>query len=203
MSKMKILLAATAMAGGMMTVSAPAQAQQTRYIGEIFPAGYTFCRRGTTGAEGQLLPIASYTALFSLYGTNYGGDGRTTFGLPDLRGRLPMHVGRGAGLSDRRLGQKLGTEQTFLQTNQMPAHSHAPVMRVSRVSASTRNPIGAYFSRSASNIFEDTEEPTGDIMAVDAIQSDIVGGGQGANNIQPSLVLRYCVVLEGLYPSRS
>lgn len=87
-------------------MTSPAVAGPDEYIGEIIMGGWNFCPRHTIKADGQILPINRYTALFSLYGTNYGGDGRTTFGIPDLRGRSPVHNGQGPGLPDHRLGHK-------------------------------------------------------------------------------------------------
>lgn len=94
----------------------PVQAQaQEMYLSQIFEMGSNFCPRGSVALDGQLLPISQYTALFSLLGTNYGGDGRTTFGIPDMRGRSPIHEGRGPGLNTIRLGQKGGSESTSLR----------------------------------------------------------------------------------------
>ena len=95
------------------------------YIGEITPFGGNFAIRGWALCDGQLLPISSYSALFSILGTTYGGDGVSTFALPDLQGRVALHMGQGAGLTYRTLGAKSGTETVTLTTNQMPAHSHA------------------------------------------------------------------------------
>ncbi|VVT12789.1 phage tail protein [Erythrobacter sp. EC-HK427] len=203
MSKLNTILAAAACATGLLVISAPAKAQD-RYIGEIYEAGYTFCPRNTLPANGGLIPISQNTALFSLLGTTYGGDGRTTFALPDMRGRLPMHVGQGPGLTFRSQGEMTGTESNTLSTANLPSHSHNPVMRVSRVNATTRNPINAYFARSATNVHEEVQEPTtSDAMAADAIQSDLVGGNQPYSILQPSLVLQYCVVTQGIFPPRS
>ena len=101
----------------------PAMAQEP-LIGEIKLVGFTYCPRGWTDADGQLLSITDNAALFSLYGTTYGGDGRTTFALPDLRGRVPLHQGTGAGLSTYTMGQLGGAETVTLTTSQMPVHNH-------------------------------------------------------------------------------
>ena len=102
------------MLGASLAITAPAHAGTDDYIGEIFMVGSNFCPRGSAPANGQLLPIAQNTALFSLLGTTFGGDGRTTFGLPDLRGRTPVHAGQGPGLSNIRLGSKGGVENANL-----------------------------------------------------------------------------------------
>ncbi len=94
------------------------------FIGQIQTFGFNFAPRGWARCDGQLLPISSNSALFSLLGTTYGGDGRTTFGLPDLRGRAALHQGQGPGLSNRNLGQRAGAENTTLTVNQMPSHNH-------------------------------------------------------------------------------
>ena len=104
-------------------VSSIATAQEP-YIGDIKMVGFNFAQRGWARCDGQLLSVASNSALFSLFGTIYGGDGRTTFALPDCRGRALIHQGRGAGLSDRRIGQRMGQEAVTLSTTQMPSHTH-------------------------------------------------------------------------------
>lgn len=201
--KIKALFAATAISAAAMSVSMPAQAQE-KVLGEIFPVGFTFCPRGSAQLDGQILAISQNQSLYSLLGTTYGGDGRTTFALPDLRGRSPMGQGSGPGLFPRSEGQRFGEEVTFFFVANMPPHSHSPTMRVSRVGATSRNPIGGYLSRSAMNVYEDTEEPTaGDLLAADAIRSNTVGGGQSVNNMMPTLVINYCIALQGLFPSRN
>jgi len=108
----------------MVTGGAAAQAQE-KYLGEIMLVGYNFCPGSTTEANGQLIAISQNSALFSLYGTTYGGDGQTTFALPDLRGRVPVQTGQGPGLSNYPLGAAGGTESRALSVAQMPAHAHA------------------------------------------------------------------------------
>ena len=114
------------------------------FIGEIRYFGYTFCPRGWANADGQLMAISSNSALFSLLGTTYGGDGRTTFGLPDLRGRSPLHVGNGPGLTPRSLGEKSGEETVTLTTTQIPSHSHT--LMASTDGATTSEPGGKLLS---------------------------------------------------------
>ena len=108
------------------------------FLGQLMLVPYNFAPRGWAFCEGQLLPISQYSALFSLLGTTYGGDGRTTFGLPDLRGRVPIGAGQGPGLSNYVLGAKSGVEQVTLTGSQIPSHSHA----ASTQSASESNPTG-------------------------------------------------------------
>lgn len=172
---------------------------QERYVGEIFMGGWNFCPRGSTGADGQLLPISQNSALFSLYGTMYGGDGRTTFGLPDLRGRVAIHDGNGPGLSDRQHGQKGGSETNVLNTAQMPNHTHT--LNGTTESGNNNTPTGRLLAVDGNdNIYRDTAS------GLTPMKSQAVGntgGGQAVNNMQPYLVIRYCVQLVGLFPSRN
>ena len=110
----------------MMSASTPkqAEAQSEPFIGQVMVVGFNFCPRGWAPANGQLLPISQNTALFSLYGTNYGGDGRTTFGLPDLRGRVVIGMGQSPGMSSYHLGQRVGAETVTLNTMEIPSHNH-------------------------------------------------------------------------------
>jgi microcystin-dependent protein len=171
------------------------------FIGEIKIVGFNFAPRGWADCNGQLLSIAQNSALFSLFGTYYGGDGRNTFGLPDLRGRLPMHVGQGPGLSSRLLGQEGGTETNSLTQNQMPAHSHAGTVVTSAQEGDRTDPSGSYLART-----EDPLQPyggaTGGTMAAGSVEIGATGAGQAVNNMPPYLVLRFVVALVGLYPSR-
>ncbi|RIV85980.1 phage tail protein [Aurantiacibacter zhengii] len=183
--------------------SVPAVAQETPFLGEIKMVGFTFCPRGYSDTNGQLLSIAQNSALFSLLGTTYGGDGRTTFALPNLQGRVPMHLGTGPGLTTRVQGQAFGSETNTLTVNQMPAHNHSPRMNVSRVNAISRNPINSFIARAATNTYEEGSTLTGEQMAAGAISSQTMGGSQAVNNIQPSLVIRYCIALQGIFPSRN
>ena len=118
----KLALSATV---ALSTLSAGTQAQAFEpFLGEVRTFGFNFCPRGWAAADGQLLPISQYSALFALFGTIYGGDGRTTFALPDLRGRFVMHQGTGPGLSPRTIGEKRGVETVTLTTPQIPSHAH-------------------------------------------------------------------------------
>lgn len=172
------------------------------FLGEIRIVGFNFAPRNWADCDGQLLPIAQHTALFSLLGTMYGGDGRTTFGLPELRGRFPMHTGSGPGLSSRPMGQKLGTETNTLTTNQMPSHNHAGTIVSSTAEGDRSDPAGAYPAR--------PEEPlqpysgtTGGTMAAGGVQVSNTGSGQAVDNMPPFQVVRFVIALTGLYPSRN
>ena len=170
------------------------------FIGEIRMVGFNFAPRGWALCDGQLLAIAQNTALFSLLGTTYGGDGRTTFGLPDLRGRIAMHQGSGPGLSSRRIGDKFGQESVVLTANQMPAHAHAA--QASSGSGNANSPIGRVWSKDAGvqSATYSGNAPDG-VMAANAIAN--AGGGQPHDNMPPVLVVNFVIALVGLFPSRS
>lgn len=181
------------------------------FMGQIEMFGGNFAPRGWALCDGQLLNISQYQALFSILGTMYGGDGRTTFGLPDLRGRVPMHAGTGPGLSQKRLGLKSGTPSTTLTDNTMPSHSH--------VATTTAN-----LSLSGSAV-TGSEEEAGDnslgasVAYADAAPSESLRAGSiggevqvtvansgnavAFTNEQPFLAVNYIIALVGTFPSRN
>lgn len=174
----------------------------TPYLGEIRLLAFPRVPTGWFACDGSLVSIAQYEALFTLLGTNYGGDGVNTFGLPDLRGRVPVHQGNGYGLTPRVLGQKAGVENVTLLTNQMPQHNHV---------------LGATTTVAAATAPGTTQLPgalTGDTMYI----TDLAGaspyamatneiGLQGGNlphdNLMPTLTGSYCIAWQGIYPSQS
>ena len=160
--------------------------------------GGNFAPRGWALCDGQLLAVSSNSALFSILGTTYGGDGRTTFGLPDLRGRAPIHAGHGPGLADRRLGQKGGAEQVYLTTNQLPPHNHN--IHAANVSGDDTNPITAKaFASASGDLYSDSPQTS-------TMNNDVVtntGGGQGHDNMQPFQCVNYIIALQGIFPSRN
>ena len=173
---------------------------QEAYLGDIKLTAITFNQRGWMSCEGQLLPIAQYSALFSLLGITYGGDGRTTFALPDLRGRVPVGLGNGPGLTSRVQGQKSGTETNTISISQMPSHSHVinAVVEDGNQSVPTNNLLAGtkvldkeYSDASASN------------TTMNSGMVSIEGGGQSVNNMPPYLVVRYVICVEGIFPSRN
>ena len=181
------------------------------FIGQIQAFGFNFAPRGWALCEGQLLSISANTALFSLLGTTYGGDGRTTFGLPDLRGRVPMGQGNGPGLSDRRLGAKVGSETNHITIAQMPAHGHAATntttfeIAVNSETGEDPNPVNQFLS-GGNNIFLDeagANQKLGGVSGNVATTIGNTGGGQAVDNIQPSEVINYCIALVGIFPSRN
>jgi len=167
------------------------------FLGEIRLFPYNFAPRGWAFCNGQLLSISQNIALFSLLGTTYGGNGQTTFGLPDLRGRFAMSSGQGPGLSVRDLGEIDGTETVALTAAQMPAHTHA--LNGSTATATTTVPTGNLHAAPArpQYVAPGTTTP----LAAQSVGS--AGSSQAHENMPPYLVLNYCISLEGIYPSRS
>ena len=167
------------------------------FIGEIRLVGFNFAPRGWARCEGQLLPIASNTALFSLLGTTYGGDGRTTFGLPDLRGRAAVGIGNGPGLSSKSWGQRGGSETHTLSANQMPAHGHG-LSIATAAEGDANDPAGRYLAQTDARAYT----ATGPGTAL-ASGTDSAGGGQAVNHQSPYLAMYYVIATQGIFPSRS
>ena len=175
-----------------------AAAQSEPFVGEIMWVGYTFCPRGWAEADGQLIPIAQNTALFSLLGTTFGGDGRATFALPDLRGRVSVHTGDGPGLSSYTLGQKGGEEQVTLTSDEMPAHNHT--INASAAAVDT-NAAGSILGSPKNKNIYDAPVMASTTLANSAMSD--AGGDQPHENRPPYLTLRACIALQGIYPSRN
>ena len=174
-------------------MSEPFLGQITMFAGNFAPRGWAFC-------DGQLLPISQYQALFSLLGTIYGGDGRTTFALPDLRGRVPIHAGHGPGLTDRRQGSRSGTETVTLSEANMPAHSHDVTFIGDAEPGTSSTPGPGLVPAQAS---EDIYGPGSSPVNMAAFTSSSRGASQAHNNMQPFLVVHYIIALQGIFPSRS
>ena len=198
------------------------------FIGQIIMFAGNFAPRDWAFCDGQLLQISENQSLYSILGTTYGGDGRTTFGLPDFRGRVPIGQGQGNGLTSRRMGEQIGIEDITLSTAQMPIHSHAAETTISGSSVTaklkasseegtTNVPLNNYLAqpadvgRSPVNMYESSADIE---MASDAIEIDLsavtantttddTGGNSAHNNIQPSLVMNYIICMNGVYPSRN
>jgi len=169
------------------------------FIGEIRMVGFNFAPRGWALCNGQLLSIASNNALFSLLGTIYGGDGRTTFALPNLQGRVPMHYGSGAGLSPRLIGEAAGQESVSLTEAQLPAHTHKA--RASSLKGNTNSPVGRVWSKDAGVQSATYTSNAADAdMAAGAIAP--AGGGQPHNNMPPYLAVNFVIALQGIFPAR-
>ncbi len=160
------------------------------FAGNFEPIGWMFCR-------GQLLSIANNPVLFALIGTTYGGDGQNTFALPDLQGRVPLHQGRGPGLSPRVIGEEGGTETVTLQAGQMPSHTHA--LHASASAATGSSPAGALLAATAMPSYDTGLAATA--MAPGAIGN--TGGMQPHDNMAPTLALSYIISLFGIFPSQA
>jgi microcystin-dependent protein len=166
------------------------------FIGEIRIYGFGFAPRGMALCNGQIMQIAQNTALFSLLGTTYGGNGQTTFGLPNLQSRVPLHQGQGPGLSQYVLGEETGTETVTLLQSQMPSHNHlANASNNDPTDATPQNnvpaniPAGGYAATANTNM-----NPS---------MIGLSGGNQPHANLQPLLVLNFCIALVGIFPSRN
>lgn len=167
------------------------------FLGEIRTFGFNFAPLGWAFCAGQLLPISQNTALFSLLGTFYGGDGIQTFALPDLRGRVGINQGQGPGLSPYDLGEVSGSETVTLTSAQMPGHTHAAVANGSPATSS--HPDGAVPARTGSSQYAAAPDGT----AMNAGMIGPAGGSQPFSNIQPFLCLNFCIALQGIFPSRN
>jgi microcystin-dependent protein len=174
------------------------------FIGEIKMVAFTFAAQGWANCDGQLLSIASNTALFSLVGTTYGGDGRTTFALPDLRGRVPIHVGQGPGLSNRVQGSTAGQESVTLSTLQIPSHSHPLAVNVPVTDAigNQTQPNANRLARAndGESNFSDAAA-NGSLAATGTVGN--AGGSLAHDNMPPFLTIRFTIALFGVFPSRS
>ena len=171
------------------------------FIGEIRMVGFSYAPEYWANADGQLLSVSEHSALYSLYGTTYGGDGRNTFGLPDLRGRVPIHTGHGPGLPDYRMGMAGGSPTVTLSTNEIPSHAHTAKVKAKAAEGDQSAPTEHYWAQLArgATAYAADHDTT---MATDAVQVDDAGGGHAHQNMQPFLTIRFCVSLNGVYPPR-
>jgi microcystin-dependent protein len=176
------------------------------FLGQITVYPYSFPPYGWADCAGQLLPISQYTALFSLLGTTYGGDGRSTFGLPDLRGRIPVGQGQAVGGTIYDMGEVGGVEAVTLDISTIPSHSHG--LSATETDGTVNTPAGQVLARAVSG--SRTKQVDGNIYNSAAPTASLAAGSIGTagtsfphNNIQPSLGLRYCIALQGVYPARS
>ncbi|MGJ3230439.1 MAG: phage tail protein [Oceanicaulis sp.] len=179
--------------------TAGAEAQAVRFIGDVIPTGYTFCPVGTIPAQGQLLPISSYSAAYSLIGNVYGGDGMTTFAVPDLRGRVPIHHGAAPGGPNYVVGTMVGAEASVLSVANLPAHTH--MAGASAQPPSVVSPENASFPTPPPQFPAYASDPN-PTVAMDSDTIGSTGGSQPFSLVGPSSVLTYCVALEGIFPSR-
>jgi len=169
----------------------------TPYVGEIRLFAGNFAPQGWMLCQGQTLSIANNDVLFQLIGTTYGGDGQTTFSLPDLRGRVPVHQGQGPGTSPRTLGEVGGSETVTLLASQMPAHTHA--LHASTALATGTAPGGALLAATSVASYDPGAAATA--MAASAV--GLAGGNQPHENMAPTLTLNYIISLFGIFPSQA
>lgn len=194
--KRKLLCAFFALA---LFTSVKSYSQQDGFIGEVKLFAGNFAPRGWALCEGQLLAINSNTALFSIIGTMYGGDGRTTFALPDLRGRVAVGPGSGPGLSSYRIGEKKGSETTTLTTNHLPSHSHS-ANGVSTI-GNSNEPAGKLPAQTG--LFDNEYSDAPADVQLNSTMIGNTGGSQPVDIRQPSLSINYIICLQGVFPSRS
>jgi microcystin-dependent protein len=166
------------------------------FVGEIRMFAGNFAPRGWAFCDGQLLAVSQNDALFSLLGTIYGGDGRTTFGLPDMRGRLSIHAGTGPGLSPRRLGAKGGAENVTLTVNQLPSHGHP--FQATTGTATSRDPVGNMPAEALADVYAEDLSP----FSLNSQAITNTGGSRSHTNLMPFLCINYIIALFGIYPSR-
>ena len=170
------------------------------FIGMIAIYGFNFAPRGWATCSGQLLPIAQNTALFSLLGTTYGGNGQTTFALPDLRGRVPNSAGQGPGLSSYDLGQVGGSESETLTISNLPAHGHVVATPCNTEDSTATNPAGNFLASTSSNIYNSAATASASMSNYPTANA---GGSQPFSILQPYLTVNFCIALEGIFPSRN
>ena len=186
------------------------------HVGEIILVGFNFAPVGWAFCNGQLLAISEFETLFNLIGTTYGGDGQTTFAVPDLRGRAPIAIGQGPGLSNRILGESGGNETVTLLATQMPQHAHSidtsgltATARCKNGPGNQRTPIGnvpaieaSAVTATYSNAAPNADMNPGALVVGGNMTAATTGGNQPHSNLQPYLTLNYCISLFGIFPSQ-
>lgn len=168
------------------------------FLGEIRMFGFNFAPIGWAQCNGQVLPISQNTALFSLLGTFYGGNGTSNFALPDLRSRVAVHEGQGTGLAQYVIGQRGGVENVTLLGTQLPAHSHS--VNASSATAVEARPAGAVLAHAGASVY--ASAPDGATVMNSGMISN-TGGNQPHPNVQPYLTVNFCIALQGIFPSRN
>ena len=169
------------------------------FVAEIRIFPFNFAPKGWAFCDGQLMPLSQNTTLFSLLGTTYGGDGKSTFALPNLQGRVPMHPGQGPGLSAHHLGESGGSATVTLLEGELPAHSHA--MMAQSALATSKTPTGHTLARPGKGQTFTPPSANGVAMASQALAS--AGGQAPHNNMMPYLTFHFCIALQGVFPPHS
>jgi len=170
------------------------------FVAEIRIFGFKFAPKGWAFCDGQILPISQNTALFSLLGTTYGGDGKSTFALPNMQGNAPMHPGQGQGLSLHDLGETGGSETVTLLESEIPSHSHS--FNANAVTGDTNAPGPTVSLARSSNATAYQQNTNQNIVAMAFQAIGITGGSLPHNNMQPYLTLNFCIALQGVFPPR-
>jgi len=172
----------------------------TPYIGEIRLFGFSRTPQGWQACDGSLLPISQYDALFALIGTTYGGDGQSTFAMPDLRGRVPLHQGQGMGLTTRIIGEVAGVENVTLLPAQMPAHQHSLMATTLAANATAPSASVELGSLSGDTLYATDLQVAS--VATSPASTTSTGGTQPHDNLMPTLTVQFCIALEGIFPSQ-
>ncbi|NOQ70638.1 MAG: phage tail protein [Crocinitomix sp.] len=186
------------------------------FLGQIQPFGFSFAPRGWAKCDGQLLAISQYSALFSLLGTTFGGDGRTSFGLPDLRGRSIVHIGHGPGLSAISWGERGGRESVTLNQTNMPSHAHSLINGVANVKVYTTDKPGEQLNESdggangfttagtSPDMYQEDPTATDHVAGVEISgTTSLAGGNLPFETRNPFLGINVCIAMVGVFPSRS
>jgi microcystin-dependent protein len=169
------------------------------FVAEIRIFGFNFAPKAWAFCDGQILPLTQNTALFSLLGTTYGGDGKVTFALPDLQGRAPMQPGQGPGLSQHQLGETGGSDTVTVLQSEMPSHPHT--LRADAVDPADTNvpsPNATFAASTGGTLYQGSQNTSLDPQAL-----AVTGGGLPHNNLQPYLTMNFCIALQGVFPPRS
>lgn len=175
------------------------------FVAEIRIFGFNFAPTGWAFCDGQLLPISQNTALFSLLGTYYGGDGKSTFALPNMQGNAPIQTGQGPGLSERFLGEQAGEQFVTLLQSEMPAHNHSANGNSTDNSGNVLDPANAVWGnagarRAVVNLYNSAGPAS---VAMNPFALSITGGSQPHNNMPPYLALNFCIAMQGVFPPRT
>jgi microcystin-dependent protein len=179
------------------------------FIGQISMFGGNFAPVGYAMCNGQLLAIAQNDALFALIGTTYGGDGQTTFALPNLQSRVAIHQGNGSGLTPRTIGEAAGTETVTLNSTQIPSHNHGFVCSTTTAVAGGQTPSGSVIPGTPSALngrifgFDDGSQPPPTPRTLENASLSMAGGNQPHDNLMPTLCVTYIIALQGIFPSRN
>ena len=203
LSKIKISMGATAVVVAQL-IPAPATAQSQPLLGQLADMGFNFCPLGWAQAAGQILPINSNQALFSLLGTMYGGDGRTSFALPDLRGRRPVGFGTGPNLNPVAMGQRGGAENFTMTEANLASHNH--MVNATNETANKNGPGTDFLSVPTLpdlDIYHEGPSSPSSARQMDPGMIAHSGGGQAVNKVSPFLGMNWCIATEGLFPSRN